>query len=438
MARKGTGGHSEKGQGEPYINFDEYIRQGEPGRRELADAWRVAIGLQAVDGLKTSAYLQTTARRNIEGDITIDEAKALVNQYYISKTARAEGDDDAEQADRVSANISKLLLSDGFTYSAGGFAAIHRAIFEGVFKHAGRFRTYDIAKREWVLRGDSVLYGRWQDLRMTIDYDLEQERRCDYAALSQDQMVEHMAQFVAGLWQIHPFSEGNTRTTAIFTIKYLRSQGFSVNNDMFERHSWYFRNALVRANYRNVAKGIGYAPVFLERFFRNLLLGENHVLKNRYMIIDPPKEWRMPEAEVSTPQVTYKHPTSAPQASPQAPKAYPALQPNDSGVAERPSYYAITPQVPYMNPATMGAAGENLSRLLGAIAHRQLSVKEMLTRLELKDRKNFVELFLNPAIAGGYVCMLYPDKPRHPRQRYMLTPKGIGLYNEVHGERFSP
>ena len=161
---------------ELYINFDEYIRQGEPQKKEKADAWRVAIGLQAVDGLKTSEYLQQTAQRNIEGEITIDEARELVKEYYIKKTAHDAGDEDKEEADRVSSNISKLLQTDAFTYSAAGLAAIHRAIFEGVFKHAGSFRDYDISKKEWVLRGDSVLYGRWQDLRMAIEYDLEQER----------------------------------------------------------------------------------------------------------------------------------------------------------------------------------------------------------------------------------------------------------------------
>ena len=282
---------------ELYINFDEYIRQGEPEKRERAEAWRVAIGLQAVDGLKTSEYLQETARRNIEGEITIDEARELVKQYYVKKTAHDEGDEDREEADRVSSNISKLLQTDAFTYSVAGLSAIHRAIFEGVFKHAGRFRDYDISKKEWVLQGDSVLYGRWQDLRMAIEYDLEQERQFDYTPLDKDQMVEHLAKFVAGLWQIHPFGEGNTRTTAIFAIKYLRSQGFSVNNDLFERHSWHFRNALVRANYRNLQKGINYEPLFLVRFFRNLLLGENNTLKNRYMMIDGPEEWKMPESE---------------------------------------------------------------------------------------------------------------------------------------------
>ena len=291
---------------ELYINFDEYIRQGEPQKRERADAWRVAIGLQAVDGLKTSEYLQETARRNIEGEITIDEARELIKQYYIKKSTHDEGDEDREEADRVSSNISKLLQTDAFTYSVAGLTAIHRAIFEGVFKHAGRFRDYDISKKEWVLRGDSVLYGRWQDLRMAVEYDLEQERQFSYTALSKDQMVEHLAKFVAGLWQIHPFGEGNTRTTAIFTIKYLRSQGFSVNNDLFERYSWYFRNALVRANYRNLQKGISYEPIFLVRFFRNLLLGENNTLKNRYMMIDAPEDWKMPESEL----LPHKYPTS--------------------------------------------------------------------------------------------------------------------------------
>ena len=294
---------------ELYINFDEYIRQGEPEKRERAEAWRVAIGLQAVDGLKTSEYLQETARRNIEGEITIDEARELVKQYYVKKTAHDEGDEDKEEADRVSSNISKLLQTDAFTYSVAGLAAIHRAIFEGVFKHAGRFRDYDISKKEWVLRGDSVLYGRWQDLRMAIEYDLEQERQFDYTPLNKDQMVEHLAKFIAGLWQIHPFGEGNTRTTAVFAIKYLRSQGFSVDNDLFERHSWYFRNALVRASYRNLQKGINYEPLFLVRFSRNLLLGENNTLKNRYMMIDGPEEWKMPESE----QEPRKYPTSTPQ-----------------------------------------------------------------------------------------------------------------------------
>ena len=377
---------------ELYINFDEYIRQGEPQKRERAEAWRVAIGLQAVDGLKTSEYLQETARRNIEGEITIDEARELIKQYYIKKSTHDEGDEDREEADRVSSNISKLLQTDAFTYSVAGLTAIHRAIFEGVFKHAGRFRDYDISKKEWVLRGDSVLYGRWQDLRMAVEYDLEQERQFSYTALSKDQMVEHLAKFVAGLWQIHPFGEGNTRTTAIFTIKYLRSQGFSVNNDLFERYSWYFRNALVRANYRNLQKGISYEPIFLVRFFRNLLLGENNTLKNRYMMIDAPEDWKMPESEL----LPHKYPTST-------------LQVQDKLNTENP----------------------NIIRLVQVIGEQKLSVKEIMEGIGLKDRKNVLNLYLNPAITDGYIRLLYPQSPRHPRQKYLLTVKGLALFNEI-------
>ena len=377
---------------ELYINFDEYIRQGEPEKRERAEAWRVAIGLQAVDGLKTSEYLQETARRNIEGEITIDEARELVKQYYVKKTAHDEGDEDREEADRVSSNISKLLQTDAFTYSVAGLSAIHRAIFEGVFKHAGRFRDYDISKKEWVLRGDSVLYGRWQDLRMAIEYDLEQERQFDYTPLDKDQMVEHLAKFVAGLWQIHPFGEGNTRTTAIFAIKYLRSQGFSVDNDLFERHSWYFRNALVRASYRNLQKGINYEPLFLVRFFRNLLLGENNTLKNRYMMIDGPEEWKMPESE----QVQDKRRTSTGQ---------------------------VQDKLHTDNP--------NIVKLVQIIGEQELSVKEMMDGVGLKGRDNFLNLYLNPAVADGYIRLLFPQSPRHPRQKYLLTVKGLALYNDI-------
>ena len=374
---------------EQYINFDEYIRQGEHQKKERAEAWRVAIGLQAVDGLKTSEYLQDTARRNIEGEITIDEARELVKEYYIKKTAHDDDDADQEEADRVSSNISKLLQTDAFTYSVAGLAAIHRAIFEGVFKHAGQFRDYDISKKEWVLRGDSVLYGRWQDLRMAIEYDLSQEHQFDYTGLNKDQMVEHLAKFISGLWQIHPFSEGNTRTTAIFTIKYLRSQGFSVKNDMFERHSWYFRNALVRANYRNLEKGIGYEPIFLVRFFRNLLLGENNVLKNRYMLIDAPEEWKMPDSE-------------------QAPD-----------------------KLPDKLPDKFSSNNVYVKRLVEVVGRDEVTIKDTLKVLGLKDRESFMKVYLNPALKEQFVRMKYPDKPNHPRQKYLLTKRGLVLYNGI-------
>ena len=379
-----------------YLDFDEYIRQGEPSQREKAGYWQAAIGLQAVDGLKVSSYLQKTACRHIEGDITIDEACELVNQYYITKTAHDANDEDKEEADRVSANIVKVLSSPTFDFSTGGYQSVHRRVFKGVMKHAGEFRKYDITKKEWVLEGDTVLYLNWEDLRRAIDYDLEQERAYSYKGKSQDEMISHLTKFVSGLWQIHAFGEGNTRTTAVFTIQYLRSLGFDVNNDLFAKHSWYFRNALVRANYHNIAKGIDYTPIYLERFFRNLLLGEQWDLRNRYLHIHPTKEW--------------------------------SVQPNLATPSSTP---ASTPQVPPQLQDKLHTDNLLIIRLIKVIGQEQLSIKQMLEGVGLKDRMNFLKYNLNPAIAEGFVRMLYTQSPRHPRQKYLLTAKGMALYNEL-------
>ena len=143
-----------------------------------------------------------------------------------------------------------------------------------------------------MLEGDSVNYLNWEDLRRALDWDIEQEKNFSYKGLTDDEKIEHIAKFISGIWQIHAFREGNTRTTAIFTIQYLRSLGYEVNNEMFAKHSWYFRNALVRANYRNIQKGIDYSPIYLVRFFRNLLLKDGWVLKNRYLHIQPTDDWK--------------------------------------------------------------------------------------------------------------------------------------------------
>lgn len=278
---------------EGYLDFDAYIRQGEPDKREKASIWRTAIGLQAVDGLQTSEYLRETALKHIEGEIDIDEARQLIKSYYQSKHTREEGDDDRQEADKVSANITKILSSRTLDFSAKGYIALHRRIFEGVFKHAGKVRDYNITKKEWVLDGDTVHYLNWEDLHRALDYDIEQERQFIYKGLTTDQLIKHIAHFVSDIWQIHAFGEGNTRTTAVFAILYLRDLGYKVENDMFAQHSWYFRNALVRANYRNAVEGIDYAPEYLERFFRNLLLGEQWDLRNRYLHIHPTEEWRV-------------------------------------------------------------------------------------------------------------------------------------------------
>lgn len=270
-------------------DFDEYIKQVEPSAQESANAWRTAIGLQAVDGLKTSQYLLDVARQNINGDVTIDEVRELLDTYYKNKTNRTAVEDMEEEADKVAANIKKILSSKTLAFNTNGFIATHRRIFEKVFKHAGKIRQFDITKKEWVLRGATVNYLNWEDIRNALDYDIQQERDFSYKHLSDDEKIKHICRFVSGLWQIHPFQEGNTRTTAVFIIQYLRSIGYDVTNNLFEEHSWYFRNALVRANYKNSQLGVDYDFSFLEKFFQNLLQNKNHELKNRYLIIDAPE-----------------------------------------------------------------------------------------------------------------------------------------------------
>ena len=272
-------------------DFEEYIRQGEPEKKARAQIWRTAIGLQQVDGLETSEYLKHTVRRNIDGEISIDEVQQLIKAYYTGKAHREVDDDDKQEADIVTGNIGKILASETLDFTTNGYISLHRRIFAGVFKHAGRLRDYDITKKEFVLRGNTVHYLNWEDLRRALDYDINKEKQFSYKNLSEDEIITHITEFVSGIWQIHAFGEGNTRTTAVFAIQYLRSIGFAVNNDMFAAHSWYFRNALVRANYKNAAQGIDYTPVYLERFFRNLLLGEQWEMKSRYLVINPPAEY---------------------------------------------------------------------------------------------------------------------------------------------------
>ncbi len=275
-----------------YISsFDKYIREAKPSQQESATNWQTAIGLQAVDGLRPSSYLIDIAHKNIEGEISIEESQQLIDSYYKSKASRTPQEEEEEEADKVSANIAKILSTSTFAFNANGYISLHRRIFEGVFKHAGEVRNYNITKKEWVLDGDTVIYLNWEDLHQAIEWDLNQEKSFRYKGLTVDEQIEHIANFVADLWQIHAFREGNTRTTAVFTIQYLRTMGFNVNNKMFAFHSWYFRNALVRANYRNIQKGIEYSPIFLVRFFRNLLLGEKWDLRNRYLHINAYEEW---------------------------------------------------------------------------------------------------------------------------------------------------
>ena len=277
----------QKSQNPLEIDFDTYILQSEPSKQEKGKLWQTAIGLQQVDGLTPSKYLYETAKRNIDGEITIEEAKQLIDSYYESKEGRSSDDDDNEEADKVSVRIREILAENTFSFTPDLLLSIHKRLFSGVFYKvkAGAFRTKNIMKHEWVLDGESVLYANADMIRQTLDYDFAQEKAFDYSPLPMDEKVKHLARFIANIWQIHPFGEGNTRTTAVFTIKYLNSLGFKVNNEPFEKNSWYFRNSLVRANYTNMTKGIYMNTEYLEKFFRNLLLGESNELKNRYVHI---------------------------------------------------------------------------------------------------------------------------------------------------------
>jgi fido (protein-threonine AMPylation protein) len=265
-------------------DFEEYIKQGEPAKIEKSRAWQTAIGLQEVDGLKPSPYLVETARRNIEGEITMDEVKHRIDSYYKAKpTGNEEGR--TEEADKVSARIAELLSEKAFTFSPAEYMAIHGRLFEGIYPFAGKARDYNISKAEWVLNGETVYYASAGSIRATLDYDFEQERGFNYRNMDARQTVRHIAGFTSNLWQIHAFGEGNTRTTAVFIIKYARTLGFDVTNALFAEHSWYFRNALVRANYNDFKNDIHATKEYLERFFGNLLLGENHALRNRDLVV---------------------------------------------------------------------------------------------------------------------------------------------------------
>lgn len=268
------------------FELEEYIRQGEPDQAEKSEAWQIAIGLQQVDGLYTSAYLLDTAKEHIEGKITITEAQQRIHNYYEQRIDRKELEADTKEADVVSARIAQLLGEQSFQFSPIEWKMIHRRLFEGIYDHAGQFRTYNISKNEWVLNGNTVTYASWNTINETLEYDFKQEKAFSYEGLSMQDAVKHLAKFTSDIWQVHPFAEGNTRATAVFMIKYMRTFGLQVENEAFKTYSWYFRNALVRANYNDWKNGIYATPKYLEQFFSNLVLGTEYTLKNRYLHID--------------------------------------------------------------------------------------------------------------------------------------------------------
>ena len=366
-------------------SLSEYLRAKEPGKVELAGLWRTAIGLQKVDGLTPSQYLIDTARRNIEGEITIAEAGKIIGAYYKSKSVREEAAKTrTDEADIVSQRIAGILSEPTFSFSPASYVSIHRKLFTGVYKHAGKIRDYNITKSEWVLKEDTVRYESADVIVATLEYEFERERKFNYKGLGPAEFIAHFSRFIADVWQIHAFGEGNTRTTAIFAIKYLRTLGYVIENDEFSVNSFYFRNALVRANYTNIPKGVHPTIVYLERFFGNLLLGEKNELKSRYLLVGLNEE-----------------------SSSLVPKAREQVEEQ------------VREQVDNELPS-------GVVRLLKAFKG-EMSVMEMMMALKLGGRRNFLEKYLSPAIESGLVEMTQPSSPRSPTQKYRLTEKGKGL-----------
>lgn len=264
--------------------YESYHKEKNPDKVSRFKNWSAAIGLQDVDGLKTSKYLSEVARGNIEGDFDSIRAREIIDTYYDVKSDRTV-DRHYEEADKVAARINILIGESSFTLSSDEVVNIHRRLFEGVFSHAGQIRTVNIFKHEWVLDGDTVTYAGAYNLAGSLENVLKKERFYSYRGADIEEIVWHLARFCAELWQIHPFMEGNTRTTAVFMIKYLRMIGFDVDNELFRDSSAYFRDALVRANYSNLSKGIVKEPEHLEDFFSDMILGTKHEFKSRYLHI---------------------------------------------------------------------------------------------------------------------------------------------------------
>jgi len=268
------------------LELSEYIKQGEPNQVEKTKVWETAIGLQDVDWLKPSKYLIETAKEHIEGTINIEEVKERINKYYEEQNSSKGSEKENEEADKVAVRITEILSENAFNFSPTELLNIHKRLFTGIFNGAGIYRDYNFTKKEWVLNGDTVIYSSYETIKDTLEYDFEQERNFSYKDLSLEESIRHLCRFTSNIWQVHPFCEGNTRTTAVFIIKYLRTFGFNINDDVFAENSWYFRNSLVRANYKNFEKNVFEDTSFLEKFFYNLLTNANNELKNRYTHID--------------------------------------------------------------------------------------------------------------------------------------------------------
>ena len=241
--------------------------------------WDVGIGLNKVDNLEPSKYLIDLSKKNINGELKYIEVEELLKTYYETQDNNIKIKQEKE-CDLVSLRIAQLLENKSFGFSPVTIKNIHKYLFKDIYDFAGEYRNYNITKKEEILNGDTVKYVNYQEIESFLEYDFKQEKEFDYSSLSKDELIKHIAKFTSSIWQVHPFGEGNTRTTAVFIEKYLNSMGFEVNNTMFKEHSKYFRNSLVVSNYGNIPKEVYPKFDYLIMFFENLLQGKNYILDN--------------------------------------------------------------------------------------------------------------------------------------------------------------
>lgn len=391
------------------------------------EAWQTAIGLQAADRLSTSDYLRQTAQKHIDGKIDIGQVNELITRYYLEMNAQDASDSETEDADKVAVNIVRILLSEKLDLSIEGLSTLHRSIFDGVYENAGTPRTTEISKREWVLGGDSISFTEVEQLLPSLEYCISKEKYFSYDGISTDSLISHLAKFIAEIWHICAFGEGNSRFTAVLTILYLNYLGIDFKFDTFKNDSWYFHNALARAKYRDLVKNIDYEPIYLERFFRNLLLGEQWDLRNRYLHVRPAAEWSVQpkgNSDTRTGQVQIKHKTKR-------------EQEEDKKTTRKSTVESVENEVKKGSEEQNCLENPNILFLAVVIGEKFLSVKEIMEGLRLKGRDNFLKLYLSPALDNKLVTPLYPKSPRHPRQKYLLTQKGLDLLKAVGDEMLS-
>ena len=269
-----------------YIEENYIIENETTDSNKKREYWETGIGLNKVDNLEPSKYLLDLSKKNINGELKYYEIEELLKTYYKTKNISDEKIRNEKECDLVSLRIANILEDKSFGFSPITLKNIHKYLFKDIYDFAGKYRNYNITKKEDILNGDTVKYVNYQEIESYYEYDFKEEKEFDYSKLkNNDELIEHIVKFTSSIWQVHAFGEGNTRTTAVFIEKYLNSMGFNVNNDMFKNKSLYFRNALVRSNYGNIPKGIYPTFDYLIMFFENLLQGKNNRLENKDLYI---------------------------------------------------------------------------------------------------------------------------------------------------------